>query len=79
MTALQWVEGAAGWQWWVFVLLCMGIGFVVGWLFRGLVDREREEWEREIAEAVRARRAAAIHQFEIERAKRRHPSRRAAP
>lgn len=69
------VEDAVTWEWWLFVTMCIAIGLAIGFWLRGVVDRERAAWQDDIEERERARRAAAIHQFEIERAKHRHPSR----
>ena len=68
---MTWVEGATGWGWLLFVLLCIGIGVVIGYWFRGAMDRERQA---EVRELENAQRAAQVYWREIERARRRHPS-----
>lgn len=67
---MTWVNDAVTWQWWVNTLLLISIGAGIGWWARLIVERERQEMEHE-----RATRAARVHQREIERARRRHPSR----
>lgn len=71
MTAAQWVEQAAGWGWIVGTFSLVGCGGVMGYWFRGLVERERDRERDDYEDAVRA---ARIYQREIEAARRRHPS-----
>lgn len=70
MTGLLWVDGAAGWGWWVGFLIPLAVGLGVGWFLRGVYvyeTRRGREW-------ATAQRAARVYQQEIERAQSHHPA-----
>lgn len=68
---MTWVDGAAGWGWWVGFLIPLAVGMLIGWAARVWVEQEKRRAYLEWAEAQRA---ARVYQDAVDRAKSKHPA-----